>query len=425
MSANKKRQKQKPDKVTVGNVTVKIYRRQRPTLAGGKRTIYEVANYVNGRRRLTSFSDAGSARADAERIAGLLSSGQAIAADLRAAEAAEYGNAVAILRNAGIETSLQTVADRYVQMVQIYGSEDVVRGIEIAKQHRPENVTPRTMQEIADELVALKENRQASARYVGDLRARLNTIAKQFPMSADMVTTQDLQTWFDKMDAAPRTVRNFRSAASTLFKYAEARGYIAKGTNPVNGTEQIKAKNGNPIQIYSPEEIEKLLQTESADIRAIIALQAFAGIRSQEILRLHWEDIKRGRDHIELAADKAKTASRRIVPILPNLAAWLKGTEKKKGLIFQPNNLTAFDRRMKAEAFEPAGVKRKQNALRHSFISYRVADTQNVAQVALETGNSPAMLFGHYRELVTKDDATKWFSIQPKATNESHISSTN
>jgi hypothetical protein len=87
----------------------------------------------------------------------------------------------------------------------------------------------------------------------------------------------------------------------------------------------------------------------------------------------------------------------------------------KKGLIFQPNNLTAFDRRMNAEAFEPAGVKRKENALRHSFISYRVADTQNVAQVALEAGNSPGIIFAHYREVVTKDDATKWFSIQPKA----------
>lgn len=415
MSASKKQQREKPDTVKVGNVTVKIYQRQRPTLAGGTRTIYEVANYVNGRRRLTSFSNPKSARTEAERIAGLLSSGQAIAADLRATEAAEYGNAVAILRNAGIETSLQTVADRYARMVEIYGSEDIVRGIEIAKAHKPENVTPRTMQEIADELVALKENREASARYVGDLRARLNTIAKQFPRTADMVTTQDLQTWFDKMDAAPRTVRNFRSTASTLFKFAEARGYIAKGTNPVTGTEKIKSKNGKAIAIYTPMEIEKLLQTESADIRAIIALQAFAGIRSQEILRLHWDDIKHGRGHIELAADKAKTASRRIVPILPNLAAWLKGTEKKKGLIFTPNNLTAFDRRMNAEAFEPAGVKRKENALRHSFISYRVADTQNVAQVALEAGNSPGMIFAHYREVVTAGDAKKWFSIQPKA----------
>ncbi|MDR3413593.1 MAG: site-specific integrase [Formivibrio sp.] len=403
------------EKESSGNVTVKIYSRQRPTAKGETRTIWEVANYVNGRRRLTSFSDAASAHKEAKRIAELLSSGQAVAAGLRASEAAEYGNAIAILRNANIETSLQTVADRYARMVEIYGSEDVIKAVEVAKEHKPDNITPASLQQIADELVALKENRQASDRYVGDLRARLNTIAKQFPVTADMVTTKDLQTWFDGMDAAPRTVRNFRQTASALFKFAEARGYIAKGKNPVTGTEGIKAKNGNPIQIYSPDEMEKLLQSASADIRIIIALQAFAGIRSQEILRLEWGDIKRARGHIELAADKAKTASRRIVPILPNLAAWLKGTKKKKGLIFTPNNLTAFDRRMNAEAFEPAGVTRKENALRHSFISYRVADTQNVAQVALEAGNSPAMIFSHYRELVTPDDAKKWFAIQPKA----------
>jgi integrase len=412
---NAPKAKPKPDTITVGNVTVKIYNRTRPTVTGGKRTIWEVANYSGGKRRLQSFSDFPSAKAEAERIAGLISTGESNAANLSGTEAAEYGNAVAILRNAGIQSSLQTVADRYARMVEIYGSEDIVRAVEIAKAHRPENITPRTLQEIATELVQLKENRQASDRYVGDLRARLNTIAEKFPMSADMVTTQDLQMWFDKMDAAPRTVRNFRSTASTLFKFAEARGYIAKGKNPVVGTEKIQSKNGKPIQIYSPEEIEKLLKIESVDMRVIIALQAFAGIRSQEILRLRWDDIKRERGHIELAADKAKTASRRIVPIQPNLAEWLKGTGKKKGLVFTPSNLTAFDRRMNTEAFTPAGVMRKDNALRHSFISYRVAALQNVAQVALEAGNSPGMIFAHYRELVTPDDAKKWFSIVPPA----------
>lgn len=34
-------------------------------------------------------------------------------------------------------------------------------------------------------------------------------------------------------------------------------------------------------------------------------------------------------------------------------------------------------------------VKWKKNALRHSFISYRVAETQDVPKVALEAGNSP------------------------------------
>jgi len=57
--------------------------------------------------------------------------------------------------------------------------------------------------------------------------------------------------------------------------------------------------------------------------------------------------------------------------------------------------------------------KWKHTALRHSFISYRVAQTQNVAQVALEAGNSPQMIFRHYRELVRPADAEKWFSITP------------
>ena len=57
----------------------------------------------------------------------------------------------------------------------------------------------------------------------------------------------------------------------------------------------------------------------------------------------------------------------------------------------------------------------KKNALRHSFISYRVADTQNVNQTALECGNSPAVIFKHYRELVRPAEAKKWFGIAPDA----------
>jgi len=56
-------------------------------------------------------------------------------------------------------------------------------------------------------------------------------------------------------------------------------------------------------------------------------------------------------------------------------------------------------------------VEWKHNALRHSFISYRVAAIQNVPQVALEAGNSPAMIFANYREVVTPEDAKTWFAI--------------
>jgi hypothetical protein len=36
-------------------------------------------------------------------------------------------------------------------------------------------------------------------------------------------------------------------------------------------------------------------------------------------------------------------------------------------------------------------------------------------QVALEAGNSPAIIFKHYRELATENDAKEWFAIMPPA----------
>ena len=55
----------------------------------------------------------------------------------------------------------------------------------------------------------------------------------------------------------------------------------------------------------------------------------------------------------------------------------------------------------------------KKNALRHSFISYRVAESKDAAAVALEAGNSARMIFQHYRELVTPEEAKEWFGILP------------
>jgi hypothetical protein len=58
----------------------------------------------------------------------------------------------------------------------------------------------------------------------------------------------------------------------------------------------------------------------------------------------------------------------------------------------------------------------RHNALRHSFCSYRLADVKSAAQVALEAGNSPQMIFQHYRELVTEKGAKGWFAITPEST---------
>lgn len=112
---------------------------------------------------------------------------------------------------------------------------------------------------------------------------------------------------------------------------------------------------------------------------------------------------------LTIRAGQAKTASRRIVPVSDNLAAWLAPHRVASGPI---DSAVEPYRRATALARE-LGIRWPQNVLRHSFISYRLALVKNVQQVALEAGNSPAIIFKHYRELTTEDQAGEWFGIRP------------
>jgi archaeosine-15-forming tRNA-guanine transglycosylase len=47
--------------------------------------------------------------------------------------------------------------------------------------------------------------------------------------------------------------------------------------------------------------------------------------------------------------------------------------------------------------------------------SYRLAAVRSAARVSVEAGNSPQMVFRHYRELVTEKEAQGWFAVTPEA----------
>jgi integrase len=56
--------------------------------------------------------------------------------------------------------------------------------------------------------------------------------------------------------------------------------------------------------------------------------------------------------------------------------------------------------------------------LRHSFASYHLAHFQDAAATALQMGHTTTtMLFEHYREIVTREQAAKFWSIRPHDTS--------
>ena len=92
------------------------------------------------------------------------------------------------------------------------------------------------------------------------------------------------------------------------------------------------------------------------------------------------------------ALSKSLLARRRLlnggsVPIQPNLAQWLSATPRGGEKVWPHTKPAYFD--ALAAAAKRAGVRWKQNGLRHSYISYRLAAKPDIAAVAIEAGNSP------------------------------------
>jgi integrase len=170
-----------------------------------------------------------------------------------------------------------------------------------------------------------------------------------------------------------------------------------------------KAKDrGGKIGILKPDQLTRLLAQAPGKIALFFALGAFTGMRSSEILRLDWLELNFERRFITVAPEKAKTATRRLVPILPNLMEWLKPYQGTSGPLFTSRR--DVDR---AIAFAKSSqIEWPNNALRHSYATYRLAITADAARVALEMGNSPQKLIRNYRELADEREAQAWFSIR-------------
>jgi integrase len=148
----------------------------------------------------------------------------------------------------------------------------------------------------------------------------------------------------------------------------------------------------------------------------------FAGLRRSEICTLDWSEIDLDRKTIEVKGAKSKTRQRRIVTIHPNLCEWLAKPRREKGPVAPDvdvfgeklKHLVKGRKKTEDDPGRPAIAQEwPHNALRHSFGSYYYEKTKNENLTAAEMGNSPAVVFKHYRALVKAEDADLYWQITP------------
>ncbi|MBI5767763.1 MAG: tyrosine-type recombinase/integrase [Verrucomicrobia bacterium] len=246
-----------------------------------------------------------------------------------------------------------------------------------------------TFSTLRDELLAAKRADRKSKQYLTDLSHRLATFSRDFgERQVAGIETREIDDWLRGLKQSPISRLNFRKVRCTTFAFAVSRGYARE--NPVLKTARVKIDHATP-GILRPAEIAELLAAADPKIVPALALAAFAGLRDAEVGRMTWDRLDLVGGYAKVDAAIAKTSSRRLIPVSTNLRAWLAPFAQSEGKVRGAKRTLDplyRDARAKAAAIlekarQPARglLDWPHNALRHSFVSYRMALVANSAQV--------------------------------------------
>ncbi len=406
--ARKRRRSKRAEQVDVDGVRASIY----PTPSRGHEG-WTVSYRFAGRRVRKWFSELSDARSHAETQAGRIALGKTTALEASPSDLAAYQRALELLKPTG-------------QPIELVAAEFVRTWRERAR------LPAKTVEDVVGEFLAdrrasaAQRGRSTAVRYVEGLAFILARFREAFRMPLAAVTADQVQAWLVGLDAAAggalglRSRHNYFAAVRALFRFAGRRRYLSREAAQLDGI-QLAAAGPGRVQVYSPEELMRILQCaaqEKPQFVPFLAVQAFTGIRTEEMTRLRDTDLHLKTGWVVLSADITKTSRRRLVPIAPALKRWLRAFRLPKGLL-APTTAGTITGRL-CELVTAAGVETRHNGLRDSRITYRMALLQDAARVADESGNSPAMIARSYREvalrdgrIVTPDLGAAWFAVEP------------
>lgn len=341
------------------------------------------------------------------------------------------------LQEHGVQAANLTAVER-VAVVELRPALEEVglsvrEALSIAITQRRREQSSCTMEELLERVVSARERAGQSASHIRDLRSKLGRFSEKFgARSVATITADEIGAWIHGLGLAPASVNSYRRILVVAFNDAISGGFIEEGRNPAMKVKQSKVVEGE-VGILTPKQAGALLGAADAEILPVVAIGLFCGLRTAELQRLDWEEVRLDLRHVRVKASKAKSARNRIVPISDNLRAWITPHIKASGPVWPANGRKLFEAARLAVGFgSPKEVaksvkaneknpKKKvllewpDNALRHSFATYHLAHHKNAAELALHMGHtSPALIFAHYREVVSDRDGATYWSLRPE-----------
>ncbi|MBI3416480.1 MAG: hypothetical protein HY043_14385 [Verrucomicrobia bacterium] len=386
---------------------------------------YRLAYYVTGTRRIRHFSTYGEAKTEGERIVRELANGSQAAA-LSASQSRDALAALerleAFRQSTGRRVSLLSVVAEFVEASAKLRGRSLTEAVH-GYLSTVATVKRKDIREAVEEFTESRKHKseakdgkraQLSRVYAYNVAMWLREFADTFPATAICdLSKEHLDMYLKAHAKISAKSRNDRRAVVKMFlSWCGRKDYL-----PVNHRlfeadgmtrETVESQE---TDYFRPDELRALLESADAPLLPVIALGGLAGLRVEEIMRLDWSDVWRVPGHIEITARKAKGRQRRLVEICPALAQWLETFRDATGSVWG-KSVDTYQETF-AHLRETLKIPTRRNGLRHAFCTYHFAAHANENLTAALAGNSPAMIHVHYKGLVTKAEAEKWFAATP------------
>jgi integrase len=209
---------------------------------------------------------------------------------LRGPEAYHFQEAVGLLDAAGLSVrqAAHVVLDSHRLLGGTAGIADAVK---YYVENRPRKSADISVRQTVDELLALRQREGTAGRlHLRDLRNRLGRFAEKFNCPICKVSPQAIRDYILSQQASERTRHNLRTTLGMLFNFAAAEGYLPADRKGVpRPTKRRLPKVA--VQVFTPEEMSRLLNAATGSQLVTLAICGFAGIRAEECKRLQWEHL--------------------------------------------------------------------------------------------------------------------------------------
>ena len=272
-------------------------------------------------------------------------------------------------------------------------------------------IHPRDLREAVDQYLTLRASQNLRKSSYSQIRCNLKQMVSRFhPSRCDEITTTLLEDWFRVKGWKRSTIDGVIAKVGPFLNWCIRESYCIY--NPLKYIILPKKDDSEPV-IFTVEEVERLMIVafqEEPSLIPYLALGIFAGVRPEEIKRLTWDDI--GEDEIDIQSHKAKTRSRRLITMSPNLRSWLS----------LGGSLPPVNSRRKLDKIKSiTQVSWGHDIMRHTYASYHLAMHGSADKTSVQLGHRDTeMLIRHYRKLVTKDKAKSFWTIKLNKNLEEH-----